>query len=263
MLKTDLITLTGKTALITGAASGLGLGAAELLSKHGAKVALIDVNPKGEQDAKRLCDLGYEAAFYLCDVRVEEQVAQTVSAVCEKFGGIDILFNNAGVVVRKTIKDYTEEEWDFVLDTGLKGTFLFSKHVIPVMEKQVGGSIINVGSGWGLKGGDRAASYCAVKGGIVNLTRGMAIDHGPDNIRVNCICPGDTDTAMLRDEGYQTGVVHDEATMEAYLKECAVGRPLGRIGTPEDVARSVLFFASDMSSWITGAFLSVDGGGNA
>jgi NAD(P)-dependent dehydrogenase (short-subunit alcohol dehydrogenase family) len=131
------------------------------------------------------------------------------------------------------------------------------------MEKRGGGSIINTGSGWGLKGGDLAAAYCAVKGGIVNLTRAMAIDHGSTNIRVNCVCPGDTDTAMLRDEGWQTGAVRDETSMDAYLKDCGSGRPLGRIGLPEDIARAVLFFASDMSSWITGAFLSVDGGGNA
>jgi len=263
MADANLISLAGKTAIITGAASGLGLGAAELLSAHGAKVALVDINASGENDAKRLRDLGREAAFFACDVRREEQVEQTVAAVLQKFGGVDILFNNAGVVVRKTIKEYTVQEWDFVLETGLKGTFLFSKHVIPVMEKRGGGSIINTGSGWGLKGGERAASYCAVKGGIVNLTRAMAIDHGPDNIRVNCVCPGDTDTAMLRDEGWQTGVVHDDATMEEYLKDCASGRPLGRIGVPEDIAKAVLFFASDMSGWVTGAFLSVDGGGNA
>jgi len=224
---------------------------------------MIDVNKAGEQEAKRLTSMGREVAFFECDVRVEEQVKTTVTAVCQKFGSIDILFNNAGVVVRKTVKDLTEDEWDFVIDVGLKGTFLFSKHVIPVMEKRGGGSIINTGSGWGLKGGDQAAAYCAVKAGIVNLTRAMAIDHGPENIRVNCVCPGDTDTAMLRDEGWQTGVVTDDASMETYLKDCGIGRPLGRIGVPEDVARAVLFFASDMSSWVTGTFLSVDGGGNA
>ena len=259
----DLISLTGKTAVITGAASGIGLGAANLLSEFGAKVALIDVDPKGGQEAERLKGLGREAAFFPCDVRDEKQVKQTVSAVCEKFGGVDILFNNAGVTVRKTVKDLTEEEWDFVLGVGLKGTFLFSKHVIPVMEKRGGGSIINTGSGWGLKGGDLAAAYCAVKGGIVNLTRAMAIDHGSANIRVNSVNPGDTDTNMLRDEGRQTGVATDDATMEAYLKDCGSGRPLARIGLPEDIARAVLFFASDMSSWVTGAALSVDGGGNA
>ena len=263
MTEKNLISLTGKTALITGAASGIGLGTAKLLSEYGAKVAMVDINPHGEKEAALLRGAGREAEYFACDVREEAQVSQTVSAVCRKFGGIDILFNNAGVTVRKTVKDLTAEEWDFVLGVGLKGTFLFSKHVIPVMEARGGGSIINSGSGWGLKGGDLAAAYCAVKGGIVNLTRAMAIDHGPANIRVNSVNPGDTDTAMLRDEGRQTGAVADDSMMDSYLKDCGSGRPLARIGLPDDIARAVLFLASDMSSWVTGAALSVDGGGNA
>ena len=147
---------------------------------------------------------------------------------------------------------------------GLKGLFLFSKHVIPVMEANGGGSIINTGSGWGLKGGDQAAAYCAVKGGIVNVTRAMAIDHGPKNIRVNSVNPGDTDTAMLRDEGRQTGAVTaGDGHMDAYLADCGSSRPLARIGQPEDIANAVLFLASDLASWITGAALVVDGGGIA
>ena len=263
MSKNDLLSLKGKTALITGGAAGIGLGTAELLAEYGARLAIVDISPQGEIQAEKLRARGYEAQWFSCDVRSDEQVKKTVAAVCEKFGGIDILFNNAGVTVRKTVKDITEDEWDFVLDVGLKGTFLFSKHVIPIMEKAGGGSIINAGSGWGLKGGDKAAAYCAVKGGIVNLTRAMAIDHGGANIRVNCVNPGDTDTDMLRDEGVQTGAAVDDSTMESYLKDCGSGRPLARIGLPEDIARAVLFFASDMSSWITGAGLSVDGGGNA
>ena len=263
MTEANILTLSGKTAVITGAASGIGLGAAKLLGEYGARVALVDVNADGENEAEKLRTAGREAAFFKCDVRSEEQVASVVAAVCEKFGGIDILFNNAGVTVRKTVKDLTEQEWDYVLDVGLKGTFLFSKHVIPVMESRGGGSIINTGSGWGLKGGNLAAAYCAVKGGIVNLTRAMAIDHGPANIRVNSICPGDTDTAMLRDEGWQTGEVTDDSMMMAYLQDCGSGRPLARIGLPEDIARAVLFLAGGMSSWVTGAALSVDGGGNA
>jgi len=258
-----LLSLDGRIAVITGAAAGIGLGTAKLLSEYGAKVVLVDVDPEGEKEAEKLRAKGREAVFFICDVRVEEQVKKVVSAVCDKFGGIDILFNNAGVTVRKTVKDLTEEEWDFVIDVGLKGCFLFSKHVIPVMEARGGGSIINSGSGWGLKGGDLAAAYCALKGGVVNLTRAMAIDHGSSNIRVNSICPGDTDTAMLRDEGRQTGIVTSEDKMDAYLEDCGCDRPLERIGVPEDIARGVLYLASDMSSWVTGIALSVDGGGNA
>lgn len=169
-----------------------------------------------------------------------------------------ILFNNAGVTVRKTVVDLEEKEWDFVIGVGLKGTYLMSKFVIPVMAEIGGGSIINTGSGWGLKGGDKAAAYCAMKGGIVNLTRAMAIDHGPQNIRVNSINPGDTDTAMLRDEGRQLG-----CEVNAFLKDSAKGRPLERLGVPEDIANAVLFLASDLSSWVTGIALVVDGGGIA
>jgi len=167
------------------------------------------------------------------------------------------------VTVRKTVPELEEDEWDFVINVGLKGTFLLSKYIIPVMAEQGGGSIINTGSGWGLKGGDQAAAYCAVKGGIVNLTRAMAIDHGPDNIRVNSVNPGDTDTPMLRDEGVQTGIVTDGASEDKYLAECGTDRPLKRIGMPEDIANAVLYLASDLSGWVTGAALVVDGGGIA
>lgn len=262
--KKDPLNLTGKVAVITGGSSGIGLGVCELLSAYGAKIAMVDISPKGEEKAKELRDAGREAAFFQCDVTNEEQVKSTVDAIVAKYGKIDILHNNAGVTVRKTIADLSEKEWDFVLDVGLKGLFLFSKHVIPVMAANGGGSIINTGSGWGLKGGDQAAAYCAVKGGIVNVTRAMAIDHGHQNIRVNSINPGDTDTAMLRDEGRQTGVVKEgDAQMDAYLADCGTGRPLARIGMPEDIANGVLFLASDLASWITGAALVVDGGGIA
>jgi NAD(P)-dependent dehydrogenase (short-subunit alcohol dehydrogenase family) len=139
----------------------------------------------------------------------------------------------------------------------LKGTFLLARRVIPVMADAGGGSIINMGSGWALKGGPDAVSYCAAKGGILNMTRAMAIDHGPQGIRVNCVCPGDVDTPLLRSECAQLGL--NEAT---FMVEAA-RRPLARVGTPGDVANAVLFFASDLSKWVTGAFLVVDGGGIA
>lgn len=192
--KKDPLNLTGKVAVVTGGSSGIGLGVVELLSAYGAKVAMVDISPKGADKAKELQDAGCEVEFFQCDVTSEASVMAAVKAIVDRWGKIDILHNNAGVTVRKTMPDLTEKEWDFVLDVGLKGLFLFSKHVIPVMEANGGGSIINTGSGWGLKGGDQAAAYCAVKGGIVNVTRAMAIDHGPKNIRVNSVNPGDTDT---------------------------------------------------------------------
>lgn len=261
--KQDLLSLEGRVAIITGGGAGIGLATAQLLSAHGARVALIDVNREGEVEAEKIRRQGRESAFYFCDVTSAEAVRETVQAVMEKWGRIDILFNNAGVTVRKTVVDLTEEEWDFVLDVGLKGTFLFSKHVIPIMVGQGGGSIINTGSGWGLKGGDLAAAYCAVKGGIVNLTRAMAIDHGPQKIRINSVNPGDTDTPMLRDEGVQTGLVSDQASERKYLAECGTDRPLQRIGMPVDIAHAVLYLASDLSGWVTGTALVVDGGGIA
>ena len=256
--KKDVLNLEGKVAVITGAASGIGLGTAQFLSAYGAKVALVDVNPKGEEEAAKIQREGRVADFFKCDVTSLEEVKKTVEDIKNKYGRIDILFNNAGVTVRKTVVELEEKEWDFVLGVGLKGTYLMSKFVIPVMAEGGGGSIINTGSGWGLKGGDKAAAYCAVKGGIVNLTRAMAIDHGSQNIRVNSINPGDTDTNMLRDEGRQLGFEE-----KSFLVDSAKGRPLERLGTPEDIASAVLFLASDLSKWITGTALVVDGGGIA
>ena len=258
--KKDVLNLEGKVAIITGAASGIGLGTAQVLSAYGAKVAMVDLNTEGQEEAKKLSDAGRIVEFFKCDVTSLKEVKETVEAIEDRFGRIDVLFNNAGVTVRKTVVDLEEDEWDFVLDVGLKGTFLMSKYVIPIMAQGGGGSIINTGSGWGLKGGDKAAAYCAVKGGIVNLTRAMAIDHGEQNIRVNSVNPGDTDTNMLRSEGEQLGF---KAVIEDFLVDSAKGRPLERLGTPEDIGNAVLFLASDLSKWITGTALIVDGGGIA
>lgn len=251
---------TGKVVVISGGASGIGLGTGKLFAKHGASVVLLDINEsQGEMAVGEIAAEGYKATFMKCDVTNEKNVSSVIKNIDEKFGKIDVLFNNAGVTVRKTVVDLTEKEWDFVLGVGLKGTFLLSKYTVPVMARNGGGSIVNTGSGWGLKGGDKAAAYCAVKGGIVNLTRAMAIDHGPQNIRVNSVNPGDTDTAMLRDEGRQLG----EIEIDKFLVDSAKGRPLERLGTPLDIAKAVMFLSSDMASWITGAALVVDGGGIA
>lgn len=254
------LNLEGKVAIVSGGASGIGLGTGKLLAEYGAKVVLLDINQeKGDMAVKEITNEGNFAIFKKCDVTNSEDCKSTTEFIEKELGRIDILFNNAGVTVRKTVVDLTEKEWDFVIDVGLKGTYLLSKYTIPIMAKNGGGSIVNTGSGWGLKGGDKAAAYCAVKGGIVNLTRAMAIDHGPQNIRVNSINPGDTDTAMLRDEGRQLG----ETEIDAFLVESAKGRPLERLGEPLDIAKAVLFLCSDLSTWITGTALVVDGGGIA
>lgn len=254
----QLLSLEGKVAIITGAASGIGRGIALRLAEMGARIAVVDIDDKQSLETVVVIQKqGGEAVAIKCDVRSADDCRQAVENIFAKWERIDILCNCAGIAIRKDVVELTEEEWDRALDVTLKGIFLLSREVIPHMIHEGGGSIINIGSGWSLKGGPRAASYCAAKGGTVNLTRAMAIDYGKHNIRVNCLCPGDVDTPMLRSEGAQLG---EDA--EAFMREAA-NRPLARVGTPEDIANAVLFLASPMSSWITGAALVVDGGGLA
>lgn len=254
----NLISLKGKIAVVTGGASGIGLGTAIRLAEAGADIAILDIQvEKGLEAVSRIEEIGSRAIFIECDVRNDDSCRRAIDDVINKFGRIDILFNNAGVIIRKNSVDLSEREWDQAIDVGLKGMYLVSHYVLPHMIKAGGGSIINTGSGWSLTGGPNAVSYCAVKGGVLNLTRAMAIDHGPQNIRVNCVCPGDVDTPLLRSECEQLGEDEDE-----FMKEAA-DRPLNRVGTPEDIANAVLFFACDMSAWVTGSYLVVDGGGIA
>ena len=254
----SLLSLEGKVAVITGAASGIGRGTAELFARMGSKVALLDIDrTKGVQVESRINKDGGCAKFFKCDVTSDADCRKATEGIIAGFGKIDILFNNAGVSIRKNTVDLSEKEWDLALDVTLKGIFMLSHYVIPHMINNGGGSIINTGSGWSLKGGADAVSYCAAKGGTVNLTRAMAIDHGKHNIRVNCICPGDIDTPLLHSECEQLG--EDE---NQFMKEAAE-RPINRVGNPQDVAHAALFFASDMSLWVTGAHLVVDGGGLA
>lgn len=253
-----LVSFKGKVAVITGAASGIGLGTAKRFVEFGASVALIDINgSKGKKAEEEIKRLGGHTRFFLCDVTSDADCKKTTEDVIIEFCKIDILCNNAGVTRRKNIIDLSEEEWDLVMNVNLKSIYLFSRYVIPHMIENGGGSIINTGSGWGLKGGPHAVAYCAAKGGAVNMTRAMAIDFGKHNIRVNCVCPGDTDTRLLREEAAQLG--EDEAI---FLKKAA-DRPIPRIGQPEDIANAVIYLASDLSSWVTGSVLVVDGGGLA
>jgi NAD(P)-dependent dehydrogenase (short-subunit alcohol dehydrogenase family) len=248
------ISLSGKVALITGGSSGIGRAIALKLSQAGAKIAILDI----KECEDLLDEIGRDKArFYKCDVTSADEVREVIRRVYEEFGRIDIVVNSAGVIVRKDAVETSEDEWDKVLNVNLKGPFLVSKYSIPYMIRGGGGSIVNVASGWGLKGGPRAVAYCASKGGLINMTRAMAIDHGKDGIRVNCVAPGDVDTPMLRSEAEQLGM-----NWEDFLRE-ASNRPLARIGKPEDIANAVLFLVSDMASWITGATLVVDGGGTA
>ncbi len=250
--------LQDKRALITGGAAGIGRATARLFAREGAAVAVVDIDrPGGEAVARTITTEGGRAIFIHCDVTQAADCRRAVQETVNKLGGLDILFNNAGIIRRANVLETTEAEWDQVMAVNVKSIFLFGKYAIPVMAEAGGGVIINTASGWGLVGGKDAASYCASKGAVVNMTRAMALDHGPQNIRVNCICPGDTDTAMLRNEAQQLG-----ESDETFLLGAA-DRPLRRLGQPEDIARAALYLASEASAFVTGTALVVDGGGLA
>jgi len=250
--------LQDKVALITGGTSGIGEAAAILFAAEGARVAITGRNQeRGHAITAQILQNGGKAIFIRTDVRKAGECRRAVDETLSAFGKLDILFNNAGVFYPHTILDCSEEEWDLQLDVNLKGTFLMSKFALPGMIQQGRGVIINNSSGWGIVGGDKAVAYCASKGGVVLLTKAMAIDHGPQGIRVNCICPGDVDTPMLPEDARMRGLKWEE-----YLAGCA-NRPLGRIGTVDEIAKAALFLASEDSSFMTGAALVVDGGGTA
>ena len=250
--------LANKVALITGGASGIGRATALLFAGEGAAVSVVDVDETGGQAvAQTIVDGGGSAIFVPCDVSQAALCQRAVKRTVEELGRLNILFNNAGIIRRSTVLTTSEAEWDRVMAINVKSIFLLSKYAIPHMVEAGGGVIINAASGWGLVGGRSAVSYCASKGAVVNMTRAMALDHGEENIRVNCICPGDTDTPMLRDEARQLG-----QAAERFLAEAA-DRPLQRIGKPEDIAQAALYLASDASSFVTGSVLVVDGGGLA
>ena len=251
-------TLANKVALVTGGASGIGRATAMLFAQEGAAVAIADIDTEGGQAAvAEIASAAGKAIFIPCDVTRIEDCRQAVEETVATFGGLHILFNNAGIIRRADVISTTEEEWDKVMAVNVKSIFLMSKYAIPHMEKAGGGSIINTSSGWGLKGGGNAVSYCASKGAVTNMTRAMAIDHGAQNIRVNTVCPGDTDTPMLRNEARQLGQLEDQFMAEA------AQRPLGRYAQPIEIAQAVLYLASEAACYVTGAALIIDGGGLA
>ena len=250
--------LNDKVALVTGGTSGIGEATALLFAKEGADVAITGRNPqRGAAVVERIKEIGSGAIFMQADVSSAGDCRRVVEQTMEAFGRLDVLFNNAGVFYPHTALECSEKEWDEQVDINLKGTFLMSKFALPVMIAQRRGVIVNNASGWGIVGGDHAVAYCASKGGVVLMTKAMAIDHGGQGIRVNCVCPGDVETPMLPSDAKMRGMKWQE-----YMAVCAK-RPLGRVGTPDEIAQAVLFLASDDSSFMTGTALVVDGGGTA
>jgi len=250
--------LENKRAIVTGGAGGIGRATALAFEAEGARVVVVDLNADGAAAVvEDIAAAGGDAMAMTADVSDEGEIERVVNETVTAFGGIDVVFNNAGLIRRATALDTTVEEWDRVFGVNVRSIFLMCKYAVPVMADDGGGSIINTGSGWGLKGGANALSYCASKGAVVNMTRALAIDHGPQGIRVNSVNPGDTNTGMLRDEARQLA-----ANEEAFLAESS-DRPLGRMGEPEEIAAAVVWLASDASSYVTGSALVVDGGGIA
>lgn len=250
--------LDGRVAVVTGGANGIGLATASLLAAEGAGVALVDTDASALDEARqRIEGEGGHVLAVAADVSSVDTAGDAIARVIGHFGRLDILFNNAGIARRATVVDIAIDDWDKTVAVNLRGVFLMSRFAIPHIAEAGGGAIVNTGSGWGLVGGSRAASYCATKAAVVNLTRAMAIDHAPQNIRVNCVCPGDVDTNLLRGEGEQLGI-----DPEAFMAESA-DRPMQRVGRPDEIAQAVLYLVSDRSSYVTGTSLVVDGGGLA
>jgi len=243
--------LKNKVALITGGTSGIGEATALVFAREGASVAITGRNEeRGRTVVQKIKAAGAEGIFITADVSSAADCRRAIDETTQALGSIDILFNNAGVFYPQTALECSEQEWDEQIDVNLKGTFLMSKFVLPGMIARRHGVIINNASGWGIVGGDHAVAYCASKGGVVLMTKAMAI-------RVNCVCPGDVETPMLPADAKMRGL-----KWEDYIAGCA-NRPLGRVGTVDEIAKAVLFLASDDSSFMTGAALVVDGGGTA
>ena len=241
--------------IVSGGASGLGLAAGIKFSQNGYNVVLIDVNEvKGKAAEKKIKDLGGDALFCLCDISNKEQVQRAAKLTKDKFGRADVLLNNAGLEVRGSVLQCTEEDWVRLYDINLKGIYYMSNAFVPMMIEQGKGSVVNTGSILGYRAVGARAAYSSSKGAIDTLTRSMAFDLAANNIRVNCVVPGAIDTPLLR------GSINDSpdpAGTEKFLNSKSV---LNRMGTSEEVANVMYFLGSDEASFVTGAAYFVDGG---
>jgi NAD(P)-dependent dehydrogenase (short-subunit alcohol dehydrogenase family) len=249
------VKLQGKVAIVTGAASGIGRASTIVFAREGAKVVAVDVNQRrGEETVEAICAEGHTGVFDRTNVSREEEVTRMVGDTVARWGRIDILFNNAGVVLVKPLEETTEAEWDWVMSINLKAAFLTIKHVVPHLRRAGGGAILNTGSIGSIVGQLKTPAYIASKGAIALLTKTLALDYGRDHIRVNCLCPGITDTPMLREH------LGNGPEGEANIRERIPRVPLGAILKPEDLARAALYLVSDDSAGVTGITHIVDGG---
>ena len=247
--------LENKVALISGGARGQGSVEAKLFAREGAKVVFGDVlDQEGRKVEAEIVESGGEATYVHLDVTSESEWVAAVDETVNRYGRLDVLVNNAGITIRKSIEDTTEEDWDRIMNINAKGVFLGTKHAIPAMRKAGGGSIINISSTAGIVGGQfTGSSYAATKGAVRLLTKSTAIQYAKEGIRCNSVHPGLLETPMTQD------LLADPATRKMRAQRI----PLGRIGTSEDVAYGVLFLASDESSFMTGSELVIDGGQTA
>lgn len=244
----------GKVALVTGAGVGIGHAVAVRLAAEGASVAVLDRDKDAAEQT--VAAIGDKALALTADITSPEQVAAAFASVADRYGGLDVLVNNAGVVRYGTVPEFSVEDWDLVMDTNVKGTFLTVKHAVPMMRERGGGAIVNTASAQAFASQPTVAAYSASKGAIVAMTRTLALDHAGDGIRVNCVCPGSVQTPMLR---YGAEYFEDGDPAET-MAGWARLHPIGRLIQPEEVAGLIAFLASDDASAITGAPYLVDGG---